>query len=42
MLIRRGQVCAHMSAATSLGLAAAWSGSVSGLFFIMMLVRLFS
>jgi hypothetical protein len=42
MLLRRGQVFAHMSPAASLGLAAAWSGAVSGLFFVMILVRLFS
>jgi hypothetical protein len=42
MLIRRRQVFSHMSPAASLGLAAAWSGSVSSLLFIMILVRLLS
>jgi hypothetical protein len=42
MSIWRGQVFALMSPAASLGLAAAWTGSVSGLLFIMILVRLFS
>ena len=42
MLIRRRQGFADMSTAASLALAAAWSGAVSGVFLIMILVRLFS
>jgi hypothetical protein len=42
MLIRRPQVFAGMSAEASLVLAAAWSGAVSGVLLIMILVRLCS
>ena len=42
MLIRRRQVFADMSSAASLALAAAWSGVVSGLVLVMILVRLFN
>jgi len=42
MLIRRGQVFSDMSPSASLGLAAAWSGLVISLLFIMILVRLLS
>jgi ElaB/YqjD/DUF883 family membrane-anchored ribosome-binding protein len=42
MLMRRQQEFVDMSPAASLGLAAAWSGVVSGLLFVMIFVRLFS
>ena len=42
MLIRRRQEFADMSPTACLGLAAAWIGAVSGLLFIMILIRLFS
>jgi hypothetical protein len=42
MLIRRRQEFADMSPEASLRLAAAWTGAITGLFFVMILVRLFS
>ena len=39
---RRQAEFVNMSAEASLGVAAAWSGAVSGLLLIMILVRLFS
>jgi len=42
MLIRRRPVFVDMSSAASLALAAAWSGVVSGLVLVMILVRLFN
>jgi hypothetical protein len=41
MLIRRREVFADMSPAACFGLVAAWSGAVSGLLLIMILIRVF-
>jgi hypothetical protein len=42
MLVRRRQVFKGMSAATTLRLATAWSGTVGAMLFVLILARLFS